>query len=58
MQLELTQAERDELLKILEDYAGNTRVEARRTRTPDVHDALVEEGTLLRAIIEKLKNLG
>jgi hypothetical protein len=55
--LSLTDLERTELLKILEAAFGETRVELRRTRTPDYHDEVAREESMLRGLVEKVRQL-
>lgn len=55
--LTLTAEERAELLRLLEREIADIRVEIRRTSTPDYHDQLREEETLLRLLAVKLRRL-
>lgn len=57
MNLELSAEERDELVRIVENYLSDTRVEVRRTRTAEYRDQLHEEQDLLTGLLEKLKGL-
>jgi hypothetical protein len=58
MKLELTPAERDLVLRILESVLAETRVEVRRTSTPKYHDALEEESQTIQSLVERLRSLG
>jgi hypothetical protein len=55
MQLQLQEAERDLMVRILEHALGEMRVEVRRTRTPDFHDRLQLDEELLKGVIGKLQ---
>jgi len=57
MNLVITAEERNELLQVVERTLGETRVEVRRTRTPDFHDQLQHEEVVLQSLYEKLKHL-
>jgi hypothetical protein len=57
MNLELTIEERDELLNILENFLGDTRVEVRRTSTPGFRERLVHEEDVLKGLLDKLRAL-
>jgi ribosome recycling factor len=54
MQVELTSAEREELLRILKNYLGDTKSEVRRARTSSFRDQLHDEEQLLKGLLEKL----
>ena len=43
------------LLRILESSLGETRVEAHHTHTPDFRTEVLAQESLLRGLIEKLK---
>ena len=53
--LSLTDEERDELVKVLNRYLSDTRVEVRRTRTPEYHEDLQHEEDVLRSLLDKLR---
>jgi hypothetical protein len=53
----LNEAERAALLILLEREMRETRVEARRTESPDYQDAIHHEETVLQGLIEKLRRL-
>jgi hypothetical protein len=55
MQVDLTPAECAVLVRLVETELSDTRVEVRRTRTPDFHDALEDEKRVLRGMLEKLR---
>lgn len=58
MQIELTGEERDELVRILKNYLGDTKVEVRRARTSSFRDQLHEEEELLKGLLDKLGGAG
>ncbi|MHC5002652.1 MAG: hypothetical protein ACYTJ0_05980 [Planctomycetota bacterium] len=53
--IDLIEAERDVLTRLLEQTIGELRVEVRRTRTPDFHDRLADEEKLLKGLLAKLR---
>jgi hypothetical protein len=53
----INEAERASLLILLEREMRETRVEARRTESPDYQDAVHHEETVLRGLTEKLRRL-
>ena len=55
MNVDLTQHELRELLHVGEGALQDLRVEVRRTRTPDYHDALVVRRELLTQALEKIR---
>jgi hypothetical protein len=55
--LSLNEVERAELLTLLERAMRETRVEARRTESPDFQEAVHREETVLQDLIEKLRRL-
>lgn len=57
MNLELTSAERNELMRLVEDYFSETRVEVRHTQNREYRIELLREEELLRGLLEKLKKL-
>lgn len=54
MQLAVTEPERELLLRLLNVALGDVRSGVRRTHSPEWHDGLKEEETVLRALLEKL----
>lgn len=58
MQLELSDAERDLLVQVLESAVKEMRVEVRRTSTPDYHDRLAAEEKTLEGLLERARGLG
>jgi len=56
--LSMNDEERQELLRILEQYLVDTRVERRRTEKPSYHDQVVHEEGLVRSLTEKVRQLG
>lgn len=57
MNLQITGEERDELLRILENYLADTKSEVRRTRTTEFRQRLEHEEDVLQTLLEKLKGL-
>ncbi len=51
----LDQAEHGKLLALLERERRDTRVEARRTESPDFQDEVHEQQAILESLIEKLR---
>lgn len=58
MQLELTSEDRAVLERLLEHALSEMRVEVRRTSTPRYHDDLLGEQERLKALQERLRDLG
>jgi hypothetical protein len=56
MQIDLSAAEHAELIRLLDAALGDTRVEVRRTSTPEFHDRLLVEEGVLKAILAKLRD--
>jgi hypothetical protein len=56
--LTLEKDELSELLPLLEHALGETRVEVHHTHTPDFRAQVKHRETILKALIEKLKNAG
>jgi len=57
MRLELSIADRDALIQLVEQTLSDKRVEVRRTSTPSYHDQLVSEEHALEGLLVKLKGL-
>jgi hypothetical protein len=57
MQLAVTSAERDLLVRLLEAALGDTRVEVRRTTTPEFHDQLRDEEELIGNLLSRVRGL-
>jgi hypothetical protein len=57
VKLELTSEERDELIGLVEEYFLETRIEIRHTQNRDFRNRLFHEESVLRATLEKLRNL-
>ena len=55
--LKLTDSERAELIRVLDDYLSETHLEARRTDNPEYRTGLHKEEAVLRSILEKLQRL-
>ena len=58
MQFEISPEERTLLVRLLEHVVAETRVEVRRTTTPDFHDRLRMEGEQLAGLLERMRGLG
>jgi hypothetical protein len=56
MKIELNHEELAELIHICETQLAETRVEVRRTSTPDFHDELVAKRDLIEHMLEKLRH--
>jgi hypothetical protein len=57
MHLQISAEERDVLVTIVERALSETRVEVRRTTTPDFHDRLQVEEQQIRALLDRLRSL-
>jgi hypothetical protein len=57
MRLDISSDERSLLIGMLERALSETRVEVRRTTTPDFHDQLQAEEHQLAALLERLRGL-
>jgi hypothetical protein len=55
--LSINEEEREELLRILEQYLVDTHVERRRTEKPSYHDQVVHEESVVRSLTEKVRQL-
>jgi hypothetical protein len=53
--LTLDEAEKSEILRLVEAASGELRVEIHRTHTPDYRAKLLEREELLKNLIEKMK---
>jgi hypothetical protein len=56
--LAINDEERQELLRILEQYLIDTHAERRRTEGPAYHEQIVHEENLVKALTEKVRLLG
>ena len=56
MQIELTEAEQELLTGVLERALRETRVEVRRTSTPDFHDELQVEEKTLAELLDRVRD--
>ena len=54
MEFEIDAQERDVLVRLVEQALGDTRVEIRRTSTPDFHDRLQAEERVLGSLLRRL----
>jgi hypothetical protein len=57
IQVSLTGPERELVVALLETELRNTRVEERRTDTPDFQDEVKREERLLRNLLDKLRTV-
>jgi len=57
MQLEISTEDRATLLELVERALSDTRVEIRRTSTPEFHDRLSAEAERLDDILRRLRGL-
>jgi hypothetical protein len=55
MDLQLSEAEHELLLRLLDHALGELRVEVRRTRTPAFHDGLAADEETLKGLIARLQ---
>ena len=58
MLLEITPAERDELLQVVESTLSEMRIEVRRTRTTGFRQRLKAEENVLEGLLDKLRHVG
>ncbi len=55
--LMISEEERAELLRLLEQLLGETRVEIHRTHTPDYRAMVISQESLLRGLLAKLREV-
>jgi hypothetical protein len=55
MDLHLSADERDLLIRVVEHALSETRIEVRRTTTPDFHDRLQSEERQLAELLDRLR---
>ncbi len=55
--LRISEEERVEIVRLLEQVLGETRVEVHRTHTPDYRERVQAEETLLRALLDKFSRM-
>jgi adenine C2-methylase RlmN of 23S rRNA A2503 and tRNA A37 len=53
----ITEEERAELIRMLKQVLGETRVEVHRTHTPKYRERVLEEEALLRGLLDKFEHL-
>ena len=53
-----SEEERVEMVRLLEQVLGETRVEIHRTHTPDYRDRVMGQESLLRGLLVKLQRAG
>lgn len=53
----ITEEERAELIRMLKQVLGETRVEVHRTHTPTYRERVLEEEALLRGLLDKFEHL-
>ena len=56
--LMILEEERVEMVRLLEQVLGETRVEIHRTHTPDYRDRVISQESLLRGLLAKLQRVG
>ena len=56
--LMISEEERVEMVRLLEQVLGETRVEIHRTHTPDYRDRVIGQESLLRGLLAKLQRVG
>ena len=54
MEFEIDAQERDVLVRLVEQALGDTRVEIRRTSTPEFRDRLQAEERILTSVLRRL----
>jgi hypothetical protein len=54
MEFEIDAQERELLVRLVEQALGDTRVEIRRTSTPEFHDRLQAEERVLASLLRRL----
>lgn len=52
----ISEEERTELVRVLEENLREGRVEVHRTHTPDYRDRVLDEQALLRGLLDKFLN--
>ncbi|HLY37392.1 MAG TPA: hypothetical protein VKU61_05110 [Candidatus Binatia bacterium] len=57
MQLDISLAERELLIRLVEHALSDTRVEVRRTATPEFYDRLAAEERDLAGLLARLRRL-
>jgi hypothetical protein len=55
--LTISEVERAELVRLLEQVLGETRVEVHRTHTPEYRERVQAEETLLRGLLDKFSQM-
>ena len=55
IQITLTQTEKEYLVNLLDTVLGDTRVEARHTRTSEYREKVHEQEKLVRGLLDKLQ---
>ncbi len=53
----ISEEERTELVRLLEQVMGETRVEIHRTHTPDYRTRVIGQESLLRGLLAKLQEV-
>ncbi len=53
-----SEEERVEMVRLLKQILGETRVEIHRTHTPDYRDRVIGQESLLRGLLVKLQRAG
>ncbi len=55
--LTISEVERAEIVRLLEQVLGETRVEVHRTHTPEYRDRVLAAESLLRGLLDKFSQL-
>jgi len=58
MQVDISSVERELLVRLVERALSDTRVEVRRTATPEFHDRLATEERELAGLLARLRGAG
>ncbi len=53
----ITEEERAELIRLLENAVGESRVESHRTHTPQYRERVLGEQSLLRGLLDKFQHM-
>jgi hypothetical protein len=53
----ISEEERAEITRLLEQVLGETRVEVHRTHTPEYRQRVMAQETLLRALLDKFQGI-
>jgi hypothetical protein len=53
----ISEEERTEIIRLLKQVLGETRVEVHRTHTPEYRERVMAEETLLRGLLDKFSRM-